>query len=61
MGVDVQRGCSVGMSESRRGSADVSSGIDEEGGVEMAQAVNVDPRGGFVNPLCADGGRSGLP
>ena len=31
------------MSESRRGSADVNSGIDEKGGVEMAQAVNVDP------------------
>ena len=30
------------MSESRRGSADVSSGIDEKRRVEMAQAVNVD-------------------
>ena len=49
------------MTESCRGGADVRAGIDEEGGVEMAQAVNVDPRGDFVNPLCADGGRSGLP
>ena len=49
------------MSESRRGGADIRAGIDEQRCVEMAQAVNVDPRGDFVNPLCADGGRSGLP
>ena len=61
MGIDVQRCGGGGMTESCRGGADVRAGIDEEGGVEMAQAVNVDPRGDFVNPLCADGGRSGLP